>query len=300
MVGRRGREDKDILLGFDITEQLKKLPLIIGHLVLVLFLTAVLASVFYEINRFVIGPQIDAIANRVHFSSALLFTVLLYSQKLARIRVKEYFESGDCVKIPGKRFLEGFLAGASIITMVVFVSVITGLYSFDPADINPEFYSGFSLWLSYLFVIVAFSEELLYRGLIFRIAIRYFCLLRSILLSALLFSLTHVLNSGFSLLPFVNIILIGFLLGSVAGRRSLWWPIGFHFGWNFFEGLVFSLPVSGLDAEGFWKVELQKGFQNSPYWGHAFGPEGSIITTFVLIIVIVFYCRLRRLKNGNY
>ena len=61
----------------------------------------------------------------------------------------------------------------------------------------------------------------------------------------------------------------------------LWLPIGIHFTWNFVQGFVLGLPVSGLVAP----VSVVKAKVAGKAWltGASYGPEGGLLTTLVIV-----------------
>jgi hypothetical protein len=65
----------------------------------------------------------------------------------------------------------------------------------------------------------------------------------------------------------------------------LWFPIGLHAGWNFSEGSIYGLSVSGFTAKG----ALTQGTLTGPaiLTGGAFGPEASIIAVVLCLFVAV-------------
>ena len=60
--------------------------------------------------------------------------------------------------------------------------------------------------------------------------------------------------------------------------RSLWLPIGLHFAWNFTEGFVFDVPVSGHPVEGLVEARISGA---ELLTGGAFGLEASVIALIV-------------------
>lgn len=97
------------------------------------------------------------------------------------------------------------------------------------------------------------------------------------------FGLLHLGNPGLSSLAMTNLIAAGLLLGVVYLRTgSLWWASGAHLGWNWAHGFVADLPVSGLDLVD---APLWEGVPVRPAWlgGGSFGPEGSALTTVVVL-----------------
>jgi membrane protease YdiL (CAAX protease family) len=130
----------------------------------------------------------------------------------------------------------------------------------------------------------AVGEELLFRGAIFRITEEWLGTTAALIVSAVLFGAAHGLNSSATLVGVIAIALeAGVLLGiAYSASRSLWLPIGMHFGWNFSEGGLFGTTVSGGHSHGLVSVTLE-----GPVYltGGAFGPEASIIALTACLIV---------------
>lgn len=120
-------------------------------------------------------------------------------------------------------------------------------------------------------------EEILFRGVIFRIVESSLGSWLALLISAMLFGLIHLVNPQATLLGAVSIIFEAgvMLAGAYLVTRRLWLPIGIHIGWNFTQGGVFSVPVSGFATQG-----LVDGTLAGPEWlsGGQFGAEASIVT----------------------
>ena len=132
----------------------------------------------------------------------------------------------------------------------------------------------------------AVGEELLMRGGMFRIIEDMAGTAAAILVSAGIFGLLHAANKGATVVSSASIALeAGVLLGvAYALTRSLWLPIGLHFGWNFTEGGVFGAAVSGGQSHGVVKVAV-----SGPdlLTGAAFGPEASVVAVALSLLVSV-------------
>ena len=129
----------------------------------------------------------------------------------------------------------------------------------------------------------AAGEEIVFRGVIFRLLEESFGTLIGILVSGVLFGLLHAFNHGASLVSTAAIALEAgiFLAAAYAATRSLWFPIGLHFGWNFAEGGVFGASVSGGTAHGLFAST----FTGDALWsGGAFGPEASVVAVGVSLV----------------
>jgi hypothetical protein len=73
----------------------------------------------------------------------------------------------------------------------------------------------------------------------------------------------------------VGIFLAGIFLGYAFIRSGqLWLAIGLHTGWNFFEGVVFGFPVSGLH---FYRLTEARVVGPELWTGGAFGPEAGLL-----------------------
>jgi uncharacterized protein len=135
----------------------------------------------------------------------------------------------------------------------------------------------------------AVTEELLYRGVLFRFVEGWTGTWIALTLTGLLFGLSHLLNPNASLWGAVAIAIEagGMLTAAYVATRKLWVPIGLHFGWNIAASAVFSTEVSGNDtAQG-----LLDATTSGPMLvtGGAFGPEGSLYSVvFCVLIAAVF------------
>ena len=123
----------------------------------------------------------------------------------------------------------------------------------------------------------AISEEILFRGFLFRLSEKLMGMWGALALTSLLFGAVHAFNPGATLGSSLAIALeAGVLLGAAyALTQRLWLPIGLHLGWNFAEGSIFGMSVSGGAA----KPGLLQGTLSGRDWltGGAFGPENSVI-----------------------
>ena len=127
-------------------------------------------------------------------------------------------------------------------------------------------------------LLVSVFEELLIRGVIFRIAEQAWGSRRALVLSTIIFVAAHLPG---------EISLLGALVTAAASlaltaafqiSQRLWLPMGMHFAWNYLFSAVFSVPVSGHEAKG-W----MEGSMNGPGWlsGGAYGVEASAIALLV-------------------
>jgi membrane protease YdiL (CAAX protease family) len=193
-----------------------------------------------------------------------------------------YFERRDVSELApagaARRVAAGIVLGAALFS-VVFALLALGGYVH-----HPKFggFAGLPVQLATTFA-AAVGEELVFRGAIFRITDERLGTAAALLISSILFGLLHVANPGATPVSTVAIAVeAGALLGmAYSASRSLWLPIGLHFGWNFTEGGVFGTAVSGGQSHG-----LMDSVLSGPtlLTGGAFGPEASVIAVAVSLV----------------
>jgi len=118
-------------------------------------------------------------------------------------------------------------------------------------------------------------EEIISRGLMFRLLEEWLGSWAALALSALAFGLLHMANPSATLLAAAAIsIEAGILLGALYMlTRRLWMAIGLHMAWNFTQGGVYGINVSGIEVQGL----LFNTMQGPPLLtGGAFGAEASL------------------------
>jgi membrane protease YdiL (CAAX protease family) len=147
---------------------------------------------------------------------------------------------------------------------------------------------------------VATIEELLFRGVLFRLVEERWGTLVALIVSCLLFGGLHLINKNATLWGAVSIAVSGGLLAGAAyaASRTLWLPIGIHLGWNFAESGIFGATDSGSDQT---VGGLLTGVPHGPAFfnGGAFGPEASIWA--VLVGSIAAYVLIRKARaRGNW
>jgi membrane protease YdiL (CAAX protease family) len=149
--------------------------------------------------------------------------------------------------------------------------------------------SLFSLLPSLLLLfLVAFVEELVFRGYILNNLLQSLNQKNALLLSALIFAAAHSWNPEFNLTAFVNILLAGLLLGvNYIFSRNLWFGILLHLSWNFVQAPVLGFKVSGLELPSLFEQNIKGSILLT---GGEFGLEASWLTALAFGIMIpIFY-----------
>ena len=176
----------------------------------------------------------------------------------------------------------GLLLGFAFISAIMGVLALLGYYKIDGQNPDSAVMSVFLMA-----IMAGIVEELLLRGYFFKIVEQGLGTWWSVILSALLFGFLHAWNPNASIISSLSIALTaGVVLALLyAITRNLWVVIGMHFAWNFTLGGIFSAPVSGTEAQGFFN-----GLLDGPEWitGGDFGPEASVITVIVFALFGVY------------
>jgi membrane protease YdiL (CAAX protease family) len=141
---------------------------------------------------------------------------------------------------------------------------------------------------------VAVTEEILFRGVVFRLLQKWAGTAVALAVSGLLFGALHLLNPGATVWGALAIAVeAGLLLGAAyTVSRSLWLPIGLHVGWNFAESGLFGATDSGSGFHGGLVRGLPHG--SDLISGGGFGPEASIFAILVGVAASVWMLRPNR------
>lgn len=214
-----------------------------------------------------------------------LLVIWIFCKNIDRISL---YSLGLALKGRARDIYIGLAAGALTMAAGMGILMAMGLRSIKHAGFGVSaFFSSLVLC-----VLISLSEELLVRGYILRNFMQSFNKYTALVLSAILFAILHVFNPNISPVGILNLFLAGILLGaSYIYTKNLWFPVALHFSWNFFQGPVFGFRVSGLDLNA---VIFQEPPADVVFSGGQFGFEGSVIATFLTLLLIgwvIYYFR---------
>jgi membrane protease YdiL (CAAX protease family) len=187
-----------------------------------------------------------------------------------------------------KHLALGCVVGALSIGIAVLIAAVSGRLSFRLDDSSGSEAIAESLVFSLgVFAIRAAMEESLLRGYILQTLNRAGLGWLAIGSTALLFGLLHVKNPSANAISTANTMLAGIWFGvAYLKTRDLWFPFGIHLIWNWMQGSVFGIEVSGLTEISPAPVltEIDRG----PAWltGEHYGIEASIACTIAILISI--------------
>ena len=199
-----------------------------------------------------------------------------------------YVEDSESLSFRGKMRMMGIgwaVAAVNFLAIIVCL-FLCGYYRI----VTVEFDVASQLsWLS-LFLLVGVVEEVVFRGILFRLITDKWNIAVGLTTSSLLFGLAHLGNPGATLWAALAIALAsGWLFGmAYAYHQTIWVPIGMHWAWNYLEGGVFGCAVSGTPLD--YRPLITPGISGSDILtGGAFGPEASIICVALGIVLSIVY-----------
>ena len=194
-----------------------------------------------------------------------------------------------------KELCAGIGIGGIMIVSVGGTEALLALARFarNPLPARTELAYGSGLFL--LLFISATNEELVFRGYPFQKLVESLGPPGAVAVSSAWFGLAHLGNSHHTWISTVNTMLVGVPLSIAYLRtRALWMPVGIHFTWNYVQGFVFGLPVSGFT---FPTTLLHARIRGGDWLtGSAYGPEGGLLCTIFVLgagIFLFFSPRIR-------
>lgn len=184
----------------------------------------------------------------------------------------------------------GVLLGAIPAAVAILVAIPTAGAALVEDVTTPGRYIG-QVGLTFLILLpAALLEEVMFRGVGQVVLARAFGRYAAIIVLSVLFSLAHIANDHTTVLGLVNIGLAGIFLGLVFYiPGGIWAAWGAHFGWNATLA-AFDAPVSGLP----FPIPAINYLPGQPTWltGGAFGPEGGLLASIVLLGAIIITYRM--------
>jgi membrane protease YdiL (CAAX protease family) len=203
---------------------------------------------------------------------AMLLTAVVLGAYGAYVRVGE---RRAVTELSGRHAIRelGFGLGLGALLLSVTIGILAAFGAYQITGNN-----GWQIMLATVpgFILTGVLEETLMRGVIFRILEQWLGSWIALGISAVIFGFLHLLNPGATLLNAAAISIEGGVLLAAAYMltRRLWLCIGIHIAWNFTQGGVFSVAVSGGSSKGLLQAKML-----GPDWltGGSFGVEASVV-----------------------
>jgi membrane protease YdiL (CAAX protease family) len=228
------------------------------------------------------------------FRVSLLVTALVAGYLCARVLEGLPWRSLGLTLHSGwlRDLLVGSLIGFVAIVVGVAVAMLGGGLKLSLSDDGLAGIGRSLIGSSVLLMVAALAEEVMFRGYGLQTLARARLASLGVLLTCAFFSLVHLSNPnavpGFTL---VNTALAGVWFGVAYLRtRSLWFPLGMHWAWNWALGWFFGLPISGAKIVSHPLIEAN---DTGPFWltGGSYGIEGGLAGTIAMLLFTIFTWR---------
>lgn len=266
---------------------------ILEYPLIALVVATVLAVATYSVAYFILSYEPPMSGTMVAITETTVVIALLwvvYKLVIGKLGDKPHddFPAQGAVMLTA----QGAAIGTAMIVAVVAIAALTGAYRI----VGPGDARQFVMTLCLFAILPAFWEELLFRGIFFRWLEEWGGSWFALAATSALFGFAHIMNPNATWWSSIALTLeAGVLLGAAyMATRSLWFPIGLHAAWNFVQGEIFDVPVSGIDSAG-----LVESRSDGPDWlsGGTFGLEASVIALVVCLAVGLWLLSIARRRG---
>ncbi|MGO2113077.1 MAG: lysostaphin resistance A-like protein [Pseudoclavibacter sp.] len=245
--------------------RLRTIAIVVGFAVAMLITNATASAMQNPIAALVVGPAL----------AVAMVTLYVWVGRRVELRRVSDAARGNSVR----HMLIGTCGGLALSAVTIGILSLAGAYT-----ITGWGSVAGALAVAGTMCAIAVSEEVFFRGVVFRLIHGRWGAGIALGASAIIFGLVHLLNPGASLWGAVAIVIeAGLMLGAAyLATGSLWLAIGLHFGWNVATVGMFGTVTSGAEARDSLLIAVTSG----PDWlsGGSFGPEASVVAVVVCSI----------------
>ena len=199
-----------------------------------------------------------------------------------------------------KKLPAGILQG--LIVGVIFVGVVISLqkmFGFKWTVTGSD-KIGIIVLYGVGFLVQGFSEEIFCKGFLMVSLSKNKSIRMSAIYTSIFFTLLHMGNPNFGFLAIVNLFMYSYFTCMLFVDCENIWTLGvIHFIWNFATSCIYGLNVSGMS--GFTSLMSVETYPSEKYdifcIGGGFGPEGTLIFSFVLYTAMMVLNRHMIFRN---
>lgn len=250
--------------------------------------TALLTS---KIGQLFAQPHTGAVQIAIGALAAAMFVgmYVLFCRLIERRPARELALKGAGIELGA-----GVMIGLGLFSSIVAAIWACGGYSvigYNGAEVLPPVIA--------MALASGFPEEIMFRGLFFRLFEKWLGSWAALAITSAFFGGAHLFNPGATWLAAVAIALeAGIMLGAIYMiTRRLWAAIGLHAAWNFAQGGIYGIAVSGGATDGLLVPGSTKGV-STLITGGSFGAEASlpamvIATAFGILLLVIAHRRGR-------
>lgn len=229
------------------------------------------------------------------FATIMMIVVVILFCKF--VQKRKLSSLGFIKKGAGIEYIKGGFIGFVMFSVAVLLCVATGAMKFE--GISETFTVPVFLLFVVGFMIQGMSEEVLCRGYFMLSFGRRYSMIAAVVVNAVVFAALHLLNPGISVLAIVNLTLFGIFASVCFLKTENIWLIGaIHSVWNLVQGNVYGIKVSGMETSC-TLLESAMIEERELINGGAFGLEGGIAVTIVLVVGIAACCLYKKNEVGG-
>ncbi|HIU75655.1 MAG TPA: CPBP family intramembrane metalloprotease [Candidatus Pelethocola excrementipullorum] len=267
-----------------------------GYLLILALAVMILASVAAGFGSavFVKNEVMGEIIYSILYGGITLLLALFLFRKLYTYQKNDDM---DCFQLKKESFL--YLGAGLLVGLVLFTAVVVPLYLTGQYKIELTGAAFLPIFLNFIFFVsVGITEEVATRGLM-QHALMRFGKWPALILISVVFGLLHMANEGVTVNAILGVTFAGFMLGmAMYATNSIMFAIGIHITWNWVQGAVYGIPVSGMLSQAHIFKTTFLG-NNSLVTGGEFGAEASLSCLIVLVLIsVAFY--LYGKKKGRF
>lgn len=229
----------------------------------------------------------------VYMLLAEIFLIVLYTGYCKLIEKRSLSSMGFTKRNMPSFYAKGIGWSAVLIGGAYLICVLTGACHFE--GVSAQLVPGYVVFYLIGYMIQGLAEEVICRGYLLVSLSRRNSVWYSVILSSGVFMAMHMSNEHVTVLAYINLFLCGLLFGLLfVESGSIWMVAALHSGWNFLQGNIFGISVSGTaKASSVFDSSFSDGwsFMN----GGDFGLEGGLAVSIVLAVgIYVVYRRMER------
>lgn len=265
-------------------------------LAIIIALTVILSNLFILLRGPGQGLEPSSLILEKLFE---LVAVLVASWAMSRIEQRNMAEYGLPLKNAGifSRFIRGYIFWGflPLTLLLLLLSALHTFYFGNVALYGIQVFSWAGIW-GLLFILVGLHEEYLLRGYALYTLAEGIGFWPAAVVLASVFAALHTLNKGEARVGIIMTAVFA-LLASVTLRYTgnLWTAVGLHAGWDWGQSYFYGTPNSGLVVPG----HLLNPHTQGPAWltGGSVGPEGSVLTLVLLMLMSILFVLLYRRRK---
>ena len=227
---------------------------------------------------------------RENVAVGVLLLIMLLSYALY-VRVVERRAASELAFGHLWEVLVGLLIGTAIFSLIIGILWLLGVYRVTGSNVWTAMFGA--VWIG---IFPGISEELMFRGVLHRILEESLGTWIALLIVSLFFGFSHISNPGATIFSSVAIALeAGLMLGmAYTLTRRLWLPMGLHAAWNFVQGGVYGVNVSGVTTPS-WLNSTPSGPELLS--GGSFGAEASLVSVVLCLGLFLIFLILARRRG---